>query len=152
MATQLIDEEKMMIDMVRDLAREKVAPRAAEIDAQGEFPWDMKELLAEQDILGMPFPEEYGGLGSSELSILMVIEELAQRLRHDLAHPLRAAAWLAADPAGGNRRAKAALHPKARQWRVAGGVRADRARLRLRRWRDAHARREARRCATCSTA
>ena len=85
MATQLLDEEKMMIDMVRDLAREKVAPRAAEIDAQGEFPWDMKELLAEQDILGMPFPEEYGGLGSSELSILMVIEELGQRLRHHLA-------------------------------------------------------------------
>jgi alkylation response protein AidB-like acyl-CoA dehydrogenase len=78
MATQLIDEEKMMIDVVRDLAREKVAPRAAEIDAQGEFPWDMKELLADQGILGMPFPEEYGGLGSSELSILMVIEELAR--------------------------------------------------------------------------
>jgi alkylation response protein AidB-like acyl-CoA dehydrogenase len=78
MATQLIDEEKMMIDVVRDLARERVAPRAAEIDAQGEFPWDMKELLADQGILGMPFPEEYGGLGSSELSILMVIEELAR--------------------------------------------------------------------------
>jgi len=55
-----------------------VAPRAAEIDAGGEFPWDMKELLAKQDILGMPFPEELGGLGSSELSILMVIEELAK--------------------------------------------------------------------------
>jgi alkylation response protein AidB-like acyl-CoA dehydrogenase len=78
MATQLIDEEKMMIDVVRDLARERVAPRAAEIDAQGEFPWDMKELLADQGILAMPFPEEYGGLGSSELSILMVIEELAR--------------------------------------------------------------------------
>ena len=51
MATQLIDEEKMMIDVVRDLAREKVAPRAAEIDAQGEFPWDMKDLLADQGIL-----------------------------------------------------------------------------------------------------
>jgi alkylation response protein AidB-like acyl-CoA dehydrogenase len=78
MATQLIDEEKMMIDVVRDLARERVAPRAAAIDAQGEFPWDMKELLADQGILGMPFPEEFGGLGSSELSILMVIEELAR--------------------------------------------------------------------------
>jgi alkylation response protein AidB-like acyl-CoA dehydrogenase len=78
MATQLIDEEKMMIDVVRDLARERVAPRAVEIDARGEFPWDMKELLASQGILGMPFPEEYGGLGSSELSILMVIEVLAR--------------------------------------------------------------------------
>ena len=78
MAVQMADEEKMLVEMVRDLAREKVAPRAAEIDAQGEFPWDMKELLAKQDILAMPFPEEYGGIGSSELSILMVIEELAK--------------------------------------------------------------------------
>src|SRR5579863_5894000 len=78
MAIQMAAEEKMLLDMVRDLAREKVAPRAAEIDATGEFPWDMKELLAQQDILAMPFPEEYGGLGSSEVSILMVIEELAR--------------------------------------------------------------------------
>ena len=78
MAVRLASEEKMLIDMVRDLARERVAPRAAEIDAKGEFPWDMKELLAKQDILAMPFPEEYGGLGSSELSTLMVIEELAK--------------------------------------------------------------------------
>ncbi len=78
MAVQTTDEERMMIEVVRDLVREKVAPRAAEIDAQGEFPWDMKELLANQGILAMPFPEEYGGLGSSEVSILMVIEELAR--------------------------------------------------------------------------
>ncbi len=78
MAIQMAAEEKMLIEMVRDLAREKVTPRAAEIDATGEFPWDMKELLAQQDILAMPFPEEYGGIGSSELSILMVIEELSK--------------------------------------------------------------------------
>ncbi len=78
MAVQLASEEKMLMDMVRELARDKVAPRAAEIDAKGEFPWDMKELLAKQDIFAMPFPEEYGGLGSSEISILMVIEELAK--------------------------------------------------------------------------
>ncbi len=78
MAVQLADEEKLMLDVVRELAREKVAPRAADIDATGEFPWDIKELLAEQGILGMPFPEEYGGTGSSKLSIVMVIEELAK--------------------------------------------------------------------------
>lgn len=78
MAMQMAAEEKMLLEMVRDLAREKVAPRAAEIDARGEFPWDMKELLAKQDILAMPFPEEYGGLGSSELTILMTIEELSK--------------------------------------------------------------------------
>lgn len=78
MAIQMAAEEKMLLEMVRELAQEKVAPRAAEIDAQGEFPWDMKELLAKQDILAMPFPEEYGGLGSSELTILMTIEELSK--------------------------------------------------------------------------
>ncbi len=78
MAVQLVDEEKMMIEVVRELAREKVAPRAAEIDASGQFPWDIKDLLAEQGILGMPFPEEYGGVGSSKLSIVMAIEELAK--------------------------------------------------------------------------
>ncbi|HEX9035957.1 MAG TPA: acyl-CoA dehydrogenase family protein [Ktedonobacterales bacterium] len=78
MAVQMAEEEKMLVEMVRDLAREKVAPRAAEIDDKGEFPWDMKALLAQQDILAMPFPEEYGGIGSSEMSILMVIEELAK--------------------------------------------------------------------------
>ncbi len=72
------DEDRMILDMVRTIARERVAPRAAEIDAVGEFPWDMKELLAEQGILGMPFAEEYGGTGSSELTILQVIEELAK--------------------------------------------------------------------------
>jgi alkylation response protein AidB-like acyl-CoA dehydrogenase len=78
MAIELASEEKMLLDMVRELVQDKVAPRAAEIDAAGEFPWDIKELLAKQDILAMPFPEEYGGLGSSEVSILMVIEELAK--------------------------------------------------------------------------
>src|SRR5215467_6945603 len=74
MAVALASEEQMLLDMVRELVSEKVAPRAAEIDAKGVFPWDMKELLAKQDILAMPFPEEYGGLGASELSILMTIE------------------------------------------------------------------------------
>ncbi|MGZ3598380.1 MAG: acyl-CoA dehydrogenase family protein [Ktedonobacterales bacterium] len=78
MAIQMAAEEKMLLEMVRELAHEKVAPRAADIDARGEFPWDMKELLAKQDILAMPFPEEYGGLGSSELTILMTIEELSK--------------------------------------------------------------------------
>jgi alkylation response protein AidB-like acyl-CoA dehydrogenase len=78
MAVQLVDEEKLMLEVVRELAHERVAPRAADIDASGQFPWDIKDLLAEQGILGMPFPEEYGGIGSSKLSIVMVIEELAK--------------------------------------------------------------------------
>ena len=72
------EDERALIDAIHEIAVERVAPRAAEIDHTGEFPWDMKELLAQQDILAMPFPEEYGGLGSSELAIVMAIEELSR--------------------------------------------------------------------------
>ncbi|MBE3557927.1 MAG: acyl-CoA dehydrogenase [Ktedonobacteraceae bacterium] len=76
--SHLSDDEKMLIEAIRELASERVAPRAAEIDHSGEFPWDMKELLAQQDIFAMPFPAEYGGLGSSELAVAMAIEELCR--------------------------------------------------------------------------
>ena len=74
----LSEDEQTMIESIREIARERVAPRAAEIDHTGEFPWDMKELLAQQGILGMPFPVEYEGIGSSELAVVMAIEELAR--------------------------------------------------------------------------
>jgi alkylation response protein AidB-like acyl-CoA dehydrogenase len=74
----LSEDEQAIIEVIREIAKEKVAPRAAEIDHKGEFPWDMKELLAQQEILAMPFPVEYGGIGSSELAIVMAIEELSR--------------------------------------------------------------------------
>src|SRR5947209_1928712 len=72
------EEEQALIAAIHEIALERVAPRAAEIDHTGEFPWDMKELLAQQDILAMPFPSEYGGIGASELAIVMAIEELSR--------------------------------------------------------------------------
>jgi len=72
------EDERELIAAIRELARERVAPRAAEIDHSGQFPWDMKELLAQQDIYAMPFPEEYGGLGSTEQAVVMAIEELSR--------------------------------------------------------------------------
>ncbi len=72
------EDEQALIEAIRELARERVAPRAAEIDHTGEFPWDMKELLAQQDIYAMPFPVEYGGIGASELAVVMAIEELSR--------------------------------------------------------------------------
>ena len=72
------DDEKALIDAIRELAQERIAPRAAAIDQRGEFPWDMKALLAQQEILAMPFPVEYGGLGASELVTVMAIEELCR--------------------------------------------------------------------------
>ncbi len=76
--SHLSEDEQALIEAIREIALERVAPRAAEIDHTGEFPWDMKELLAQQDILAMLFPGEYGGIGASELAIVMAIEELSR--------------------------------------------------------------------------
>ncbi len=76
--SHLSEDEQMLIEAIREIAREQVAPRAAEIDHTSQFPWDIKDLLAQQDILAMPFPTEYGGIGSSELAVVMAIEELAR--------------------------------------------------------------------------
>jgi len=63
---------------IGQIAREKIAPRSAEIDEQAEYPWDIRSLLAEQDILGLPYPTEYGGTGTGTLMLNMAIEEIAK--------------------------------------------------------------------------
>ncbi len=75
---ELTEEQKMLQQTVRQLAKEKVEPRAAEIDAKGEYPWDMFELLKENDLLSLPYPEELGGSGADLMSICIAIEELAK--------------------------------------------------------------------------
>jgi alkylation response protein AidB-like acyl-CoA dehydrogenase len=65
-------------DTIRQIVRERVAPRAAEIDAADEYPWDLRRLLAEQDILGLPFGEEHGGTGTGTLMQQIAVEELAK--------------------------------------------------------------------------
>jgi alkylation response protein AidB-like acyl-CoA dehydrogenase len=72
------EEEAMMLAVVRELVQEKVAPRAAEIDETGEFPWDIKKLFAENDLLGVPIPAEYGGLGGTFVTYVKVVEEIAK--------------------------------------------------------------------------
>jgi alkylation response protein AidB-like acyl-CoA dehydrogenase len=71
-------EQREIRDLVRDLARERVAPRAAEIDKSAEFPWDLVELMREHDLLGLPFEERYGGTGTGALMVLVAIEELSK--------------------------------------------------------------------------
>jgi alkylation response protein AidB-like acyl-CoA dehydrogenase len=63
---------------IGQIARERIAPRAAEIDERAEYPWDVRKLLGEQDILGLPFPTEYGGTGTGTLMLNMAVEELAK--------------------------------------------------------------------------
>jgi alkylation response protein AidB-like acyl-CoA dehydrogenase len=65
-------------DLVNRLAQEQIAPRAAEIDEQGEYPWDIRELLASHDVLGLPFPTEYGGTGTGTLMQQIAVEEIAR--------------------------------------------------------------------------
>ena len=67
-----------MRDVVRELANERIAPRAAAIDSSAEFPWDVVELLAAHDVLALPFPDEYGGLGGDLLTLCVAVEELSR--------------------------------------------------------------------------
>ena len=68
----------MILEAVRDLVRDKVAPRAADVDSSAEFPWDIQKLFAENDLLGIPLPVELGGLGGTFLTYVKVVEEVAK--------------------------------------------------------------------------
>jgi alkylation response protein AidB-like acyl-CoA dehydrogenase len=74
----LTDEQRELRELVRTLARERIAPRAAEIDESHEFPWDVVELFREQGIFGLFFAEEWGGTGTDTLLSLVAIEETAK--------------------------------------------------------------------------
>ncbi len=74
----LTDEQRELRDLVRTLARERIAPRAAEIDESHEFPWDVVELFREQGLFGLLFDEEWGGTGTGTLLALVAIEEIAK--------------------------------------------------------------------------
>lgn len=67
-----------MVEAIEQLANTRIAPRAAEIDRANEYPWDIKQLLAEQGVLMMPFPTEYGGVGASELALACAVEAIAR--------------------------------------------------------------------------
>ncbi len=73
----LTDEQIEFRDTIRQIVAERVAPRAAEIDAKAEYPWDVRKLFAEHDLLGLPFPEEYGGTGTGTLMLNVAVEEVA---------------------------------------------------------------------------
>ena len=78
MTYRLTDEQLELRAMVRELAEERIAPRAAQIDATAEFPWDLKQLLAQQDLLGTAFGEAYGGTELDQLSQVILVEEVAR--------------------------------------------------------------------------
>jgi alkylation response protein AidB-like acyl-CoA dehydrogenase len=65
-------------DTIREIAEQRIAPRAAQIDEDAQYPQDLRELLAEQDILGLPFETEHGGTGTGTLMLNIAIEEIAK--------------------------------------------------------------------------
>jgi alkylation response protein AidB-like acyl-CoA dehydrogenase len=75
---ELSPEEREIRDLVRTLARERIAPRAADIDASHEFPWDVVELFREHGLFGLLFEERYGGTGTGTLLALAAMEEISK--------------------------------------------------------------------------
>jgi alkylation response protein AidB-like acyl-CoA dehydrogenase len=74
---RLTEEQVLLRDTIRQLAFEQIAPRAADIDRSGEFPEDIRQLLAGQDVLALPYPAEHGGLGADLLTQCLAIEAIA---------------------------------------------------------------------------
>jgi alkylation response protein AidB-like acyl-CoA dehydrogenase len=74
----LPQEHKDFRDTIRQIVDEKVRPRAADIDREGEYPWDIRKLFGEQDILALPFEPEYGGTGTGTLMLQVAVEEIAR--------------------------------------------------------------------------
>src|SRR3954468_9718468 len=77
MSYELNDEQKSIQDLVRRVAREKVAARADAIDRDAEYPQDMFELLKSLGLFALPFPGEYGGTGST-LAACVAVEEFGR--------------------------------------------------------------------------
>ncbi len=94
---KLSDEHEALRKTVQTFAREVVAPQAAAYDASGEFPYDIVAQMGEMGLFGLPFPEEYGGMGGDFLALCLAIEELA-RADSSVAITLEAGVGLGAMP------------------------------------------------------
>ncbi len=74
---ELSEEQRMVREMVREFAQKEIAPRAAEVDRTEEFPAENIRKMAELGLMGLPYPEEYGGGGGDYLSYAIAVEEIA---------------------------------------------------------------------------
>jgi alkylation response protein AidB-like acyl-CoA dehydrogenase len=74
----LPEEHQLLRKTVREMADDKIAPRAAEIDETAEFPWDVHDALVAADLHAVHVPEEYGGIGADAIASAIVIEEIAR--------------------------------------------------------------------------
>lgn len=74
----LTEEQEMIRRLIRDFADAEVAPGADERDRTGEFPVEIFKKMADLELMGLPFPEEYGGGGADTISFAIVVEELSR--------------------------------------------------------------------------
>src|SRR5215212_5547341 len=74
----LTDDQLEFRDTIRKIVAERVAPRAAEIDAKAEYPWDIRKLFGEHDLMGLPFDEQHGGTDTGTLMLNVAVEEIAR--------------------------------------------------------------------------
>ena len=74
----LSEEQRMIRDMARDFSDEVVAPRSEEMERTGEYPYDIMARMGELGMMGIPFPEEYGGSGGDWVGLHLCIEELSR--------------------------------------------------------------------------
>jgi short/branched chain acyl-CoA dehydrogenase len=74
----LTDEQRLLRDTVRDFARQEVAPVAEELDRTKAFPYELVAKMAELGLMGIPFPEQYGGGGADTLAYALAVEELTR--------------------------------------------------------------------------
>src|SRR5713101_9656162 len=73
----LTDEQRAIRDLARDIARERIAPRAAHVDETGEYPREQLAALAKQGLMGLHIPEQYGGSAAGALAFCLAAEEVA---------------------------------------------------------------------------
>ncbi len=74
----LSDEQRLLRDTVRDFARQEVAPVAEELDRTKSFPYELVAKMGELGLMGIPFPEQYGGGGADTLAYALAVEELTR--------------------------------------------------------------------------
>jgi alkylation response protein AidB-like acyl-CoA dehydrogenase len=74
----LSDEQRLLRDTVRDFARQEIAPVAEELDREKRFPYELVAKMGELGLMGIPFPEEYGGGGADTLAYALAVEELTR--------------------------------------------------------------------------
>jgi alkylation response protein AidB-like acyl-CoA dehydrogenase len=74
----LTQEQRMIRDMARDFAKEIIAPRAEEMETTGQYPYGIIEHMAELGMMGIPFPEEYGGSGGDWVGTHVCLEEISR--------------------------------------------------------------------------